>query len=202
MDQASAEGEEDKDALIGETALGGDDGRHEVTCRSTAYIPKMGERRAKPPRASGELRGKAADTREEMMEKLGWICLSLVSLSAPLGAFPMASSSEASLWVPAIDEDAGLGLEALGSWDRRSLPQSLTGLLEAETDRQAGIIPNKAVVSFSDRRPKSFKARENIKEALLGNLPRKVLLNRLLPANRKPFKKRGNLSECFWKYCV
>lgn len=39
-------------------------------------------------------------------------------------------------------------------------------------------------------------------QALFGNLPQNALLNRLLAESRKQEKKRGNLSECFWKYCV
>ncbi|KAM6116700.1 urotensin-2 [Phoenicopterus ruber ruber] len=50
--------------------------------------------------------------------------------------------------------------------------------------------------------PSSYSPRENIKETFYGNHPRIALLGRFLTKDRKQYKKRGNLSECFWKYCV
>ncbi|KAE8593289.1 hypothetical protein XENTR_v10019065 [Xenopus tropicalis] len=43
---------------------------------------------------------------------------------------------------------------------------------------------------------------ENIKEMLFGKHPRISLLSLLQSKDKKQYKKRGNLSECFWKYCV
>ncbi|XP_054857410.1 urotensin-2 [Eublepharis macularius] len=123
------------------------------------------------------------------MEKLGWSCFFLVSLSGPLWAVPVASSSDLSYWISAVNEDTGLNLEALNSRNRGSLRQILPRLLGAQVDNQ----PSKSGLGHN-----SFTPRENVKEALFGNFPRTALLNRLLTKD----KKRSSLSECFWKYCV
>nr|XP_047923352.1 urotensin-2 isoform X1 [Anser cygnoides] len=88
----------------------------------------------------------------------------------------------------AADEESRLNLERLGS---TSLLQRLQDLLSTLTE------DNKADLSSN-----SYNPRENIKEIFYGNHPRMALLGRLLTKDRKPYKKRGNLSECFWKYCV
>ncbi|XP_028597505.2 urotensin-2 [Podarcis muralis] len=128
-----------------------------------------------------------------MMDKLTWICLSLASLSGPLWAIPVAS--EGSYWLPATDEDARITLEALSSRNRGSslmqTPRGLVGAQVEDTLRKAGLQPRGFMPS-----------RENVKEVLFGNLPQNTLLSRLLATDRKQYKKRGNLSECFWKYCV
>ncbi|XP_061457854.1 urotensin-2-like [Rhineura floridana] len=180
-------------AVIGESTRGGDDGRHEVT-RGTggpvAYIHTMGEPQEKPHRPGGHFR----DVGEDTMAKLGWICLSLVSFSGPVWALPVLSSSEVSYWLPAADEDARIDLEALNSNSRGPLmqtPQGLAGAQVEDTLRKAGLRPN----SFTP-------PRESAKQALFGSLSQNTLLSRLLATGRKQYKKRGNLSECFWKYCV
>ncbi|XP_048374453.1 urotensin-2-like [Sphaerodactylus townsendi] len=123
------------------------------------------------------------------MEKLGWSCFFLVSLSGPLWAFPVASSREIAYWISAPREDAGLNLKALRGKNQGSLRQTLPRLLSTQVDSQ----PSKSGLG-----PNSFTSRESVKEGLFGNLPKNDLLNRLLVKNRK----RGSLSECFWKYCV
>nr|XP_056721043.1 urotensin-2-like [Euleptes europaea] len=123
------------------------------------------------------------------MEKLGWSCFFLVSLSGPLWALPVASSSEITYWISAANKDAGLNLKALNGRNQGSLRQTLPRLLSAQVDSQ----PSKSGLG-----PNSFTPRESVKEGLFGNLPRNALLNRLLAKDRK----RGSLSECFWKYCV
>ncbi|XP_060115694.1 urotensin-2-like [Heteronotia binoei] len=123
------------------------------------------------------------------MEKLGWSCFFLVSLSGPLWALPVASSREIAYWISAASEDPGLNLKALNGRKQSSLRQTLPKLLVAQVDSQ----PSKSGLG-----PNSFTSRESTKEVLLGNLPRNALLNRLLGKDRK----RGSLSECFWKYCV
>ncbi|XP_042334493.1 urotensin-2-like isoform X2 [Sceloporus undulatus] len=130
------------------------------------------------------------------MEKLGWICLSLASLTGPVcGTLsPVAMTRDLTSWPPAPDgEDARLGLEELNSQNRGVLRQSLAALLGLEEDDDP---PSKTGL-----RPDSFQP-ESVKKVLLAGLPRAMLLSRLLANNRKQYKKRGNLSECFWKYCV
>ncbi|XP_077168324.1 urotensin-2 [Paroedura picta] len=123
------------------------------------------------------------------MEKLGWSCFFLVSLSGPLWALPVARSRETAYWISAANEDAGLNLKALNGRNQGALRQTLPRLLGAQVDSQ----PSKSGLSSN-----SFTPRESNKEVLLENLPRNALLNRLLGKDRK----RGSLSECFWKYCV
>ncbi|XP_042334492.1 urotensin-2-like isoform X1 [Sceloporus undulatus] len=180
------------------------------------------------------------------MEKLGWICLSLASLTGPVcGTLsPVAMTRDLTSWPPAPDgEDARLGLEELNSQNRGVLRQSLAALLGLEEDddppsktgetrRPLGhlslpsqsswaslfILPAPASpplacllspkepldhlsASLPGLRPDSFQP-ESVKKVLLAGLPRAMLLSRLLANNRKQYKKRGNLSECFWKYCV
>ncbi|XP_062470494.1 urotensin-2 isoform X1 [Pezoporus occidentalis] len=91
----------------------------------------------------------------------------------------------------AADEDPRLDLERLGSLGSTSLLQFLPELLGTLTeDNKGGLSPS------------SYNPRENIKETFYGNHPRIALLGRFLTKDRKQYKKRGNLSECFWKYCV
>ncbi|OXB59662.1 hypothetical protein ASZ78_004990 [Callipepla squamata] len=91
----------------------------------------------------------------------------------------------------AADEDSRLNLEQLGSSESTSLPQFLQELLGTlAEDNKAGLTSV------------SYNPRKNIKETFYGNHPRIALLGRLLSKDRKQYKKRGNLSECFWKYCV
>ncbi|XP_066493574.1 urotensin-2 [Tiliqua scincoides] len=128
------------------------------------------------------------------MAMLGWSCLFLLGLSGPLSvALPVVSSSEVSYWLSAANNNARLNLDALNGRTRGPLRQTLPGLLGVQADdnsKIAGLGPN------------SFTPRESVKEVLFGNLPRNTLLTRLLAESRKQNKKRGNLSECFWKYCV
>ncbi|NXN51035.1 UTS2 protein, partial [Rynchops niger] len=124
------------------------------------------------------------------MHKLVFCCLIIISFSCPLSTLPIIDASEMSYQPPA-DEDSRLNLERLGSLRGTSLLQFLPELLGTLTeDNKAGL------------RPSSYSPRENIKEAFYGNHPRIALLGRFLTKDRKQYKKRGNLSECFWKYCV
>ncbi|NP_996873.1 urotensin-2 precursor [Gallus gallus] len=124
------------------------------------------------------------------MHKLVFCCLIIISFSCPLFSLPVINASEMSYQLPA-DEDSRLNLEQLGSSESTSLPQFLQELLGTLVE------DNKAGLTSS-----SYNPRKNIKEAFYGNHPRIALLGRLLVKDRKQYKKRGNLSECFWKYCV
>ncbi|NWW48178.1 UTS2 protein, partial [Pedionomus torquatus] len=124
------------------------------------------------------------------MHKLVFCCLIIVSFSCPLSSLPINNASEMSYQLSA-DEDPRLNLERLGSLGSTSLLQFLPELLGTVAgDNRAGLSPS------------SYNPRENIKEAFYGNHPRVALLGRFLTKDRKQYKKRGNLSECFWKYCV
>ncbi|NXU87157.1 UTS2 protein, partial [Xiphorhynchus elegans] len=123
------------------------------------------------------------------MHKLIFCCLIIVSLSCPLSSLPI-NTSEMSYQL-AADEDSRLNLERLDSPGSTSLIQFLPELLGTLTeDTKAGLIPS------------TYNPGENIKETFHGNHPRLALLGRFLIKDRKQYKKRGNLSECFWKYCV
>ncbi|KAM7139197.1 urotensin-2 [Macrochelys suwanniensis] len=151
------------------------------------------------------------------MHRLVFCCLFIISLSCPLLSLPIIDSSEVSyqlsgnrvlrqvlshtdsdiffkcLLLPTADEDTRLNVEQLDNLGRASLLQTLSRLLGAQTEDS----PSKAGLS-----PSSYNPRENVKEAFYGSHPRIALLSRLLAKDRKQNKKRGNLSECFWKYCV
>ncbi|XP_042743677.1 urotensin-2 [Tympanuchus pallidicinctus] len=124
------------------------------------------------------------------MHKLVFCCLIIISFSCPLFSLPVINASEMSYQLP-DDEDSRLNLEQLGSSESTSLPQFLQELLGTLVE------DNKAGLTSS-----SYNPRKDIKETFYGNHPRIALLGRLLMKDRKQYKKRGNLSECFWKYCV
>ncbi|KFV39802.1 Urotensin-2 [Tyto alba] len=124
------------------------------------------------------------------MHKLVFCCLIIISVSCPLLSLPIINASEMSYQLSA-DEDSRLNLEQLGNLGSTSLLQFLPELLGTLTeDKKAG------------HRSSSYNPRENIKDTFYGNHPRIALLGRFLTKDRKQYKKRGNLSECFWKYCV
>ncbi|NWT81435.1 UTS2 protein, partial [Lanius ludovicianus] len=124
------------------------------------------------------------------MHKLILCCLIIVSFSCPLLSLPIINTSEMS-YQHSADEDSRLNLERLGSLRSTSLLQLLPELLGTLTeDNKAGLTPI------------NYKPGENIKETFYGHHPQIALLGRFLTKDRKQFKKRGNLSECFWKYCV
>ncbi|NXW66376.1 UTS2 protein, partial [Eurystomus gularis] len=123
------------------------------------------------------------------MHRLVFCCL-IISFSCPLSSLPIINASEMSYQLSA-DEDSRLNMEQLGSLGSTSLLQFLPELLGTLTE------DNRAALSSS-----SYSPRESLKEAFYGNHPRIALLGRFLTKDRKQYKKRGNLSECFWKYCV
>ncbi|KAM9116187.1 urotensin-2 [Pangshura tecta] len=125
------------------------------------------------------------------MHRLVFCCLFIISLSCPLLSLPIFNSREVSYQLSA-DEDTRLNVERLDSLGRASLLQTLPRLLGTQTEDT----PNKEGLS-----PSSYNPGENAKKAFYGSHPRLALLSRLLAKDRKQ-NKRGNLSECFWKYCV
>ncbi|XP_054251090.1 urotensin-2 [Indicator indicator] len=123
------------------------------------------------------------------MQKLVFCCLIIISFSCPLSSAPIINASEMSYQLSA-EEDSRLNLERLGSLGSTSLLQFLPVLDMLTEDNKAGLSSS------------SYSPRENIKEAFSENHPRIALFGRFLTKDRKQYKKRGNLSECFWKYCV
>ncbi|KAJ6666168.1 hypothetical protein lerEdw1_001072 [Lerista edwardsae] len=93
------------------------------------------------------------------MAKLGWSCLFLLGLSGPLSvALPVASSSEISYWLSAVNNNARLNLDALHGRTRGRLRQALPRLLGTQVDDN----PKEA-----DLGPNSFTPRETVKEVSL-----------------------------------
>ncbi|XP_074832075.1 urotensin-2 [Carettochelys insculpta] len=126
------------------------------------------------------------------MHRLAFCCLITISLSCPVLSRPFIDSNEVTYQLSA-DENAKLNVEQLDSMGRASLFQTLPRLLGAQTEHSS----SKAGLS-----PSSYNPRENVKEAFYGSHPPIALISRLLAKDRQQSKKRGNLSECFWKYCV
>ncbi|NXW36618.1 UTS2 protein, partial [Phaetusa simplex] len=125
------------------------------------------------------------------MHKLAFCCLIVIGFSCPLSTLPIINASEMS-YQPSADEDSRLTLERLGSRRSTSLLQFLPELLGTLTeDSKAGEDP-----------PQHNLSHAVWLQTFYGNHPRIALLGRFLTKDRKQYKKRGNLSECFWKYCV
>ncbi|KAL4658564.1 prepro-urotensin II-beta-like [Arapaima gigas] len=137
-----------------------------------------------------------------MMCKLFLSWTLLLTASGFLLAHPITDSAEMAYSGPVMlrsvvtmsaEEGPALGPEGLSLSDQAYLSQISTGLTypalmaqELGTDvfRTAGFLP-----------------REAVKEVLLEKQSRLNPLSRLLGI-RKQYRKRGNTSECFWKYCV
>uniref|UniRef100_A0A8C3K0S2 Urotensin 2 n=1 Tax=Calidris pygmaea TaxID=425635 RepID=A0A8C3K0S2_9CHAR len=132
------------------------------------------------------------------MHKLVFCCLIIVSFSYPLSSLPIINASEMSYQLSA-DEDSRFNLERLGSLGSTSLLQFLPELLGAAAeDNKAGEdLPQQ----FMGEGPRNLSHAVCL-QTFYGNHPRIALLGRFSTKDRKQYKKRGNLSECFWKYCV
>uniref|UniRef100_A0A7M4EXK4 Urotensin 2 n=1 Tax=Crocodylus porosus TaxID=8502 RepID=A0A7M4EXK4_CROPO len=124
------------------------------------------------------------------MHRLVFCWLIIISLSCPLSSLPIRDFSEMSYQLSAEDDNSKLTLERLDALGRASLLQTLQGLLDAQNED-----------SKTGRTDLPY-LHGHTPGALYGSHPRLALLSRLLAKERKQYKKRGNLSECFWKYCV
>ncbi|XP_070615156.1 urotensin-2 [Erythrolamprus reginae] len=124
------------------------------------------------------------------MGNLGWFCLFLLTFLGRVRSFPR-TSEELSAWSPVNNEDAKFNLEPLTI--RRSFQQALTRRLGAPIEDN----PSNAGLGLP-----SFSAREYVKEAPIGSISQNMLLRRLWESAQKQYKRRRNLPECFWKYCV
>uniref|UniRef100_A0A8C0IYA2 Urotensin 2 n=1 Tax=Chelonoidis abingdonii TaxID=106734 RepID=A0A8C0IYA2_CHEAB len=126
------------------------------------------------------------------MHRLVFCYLFIISLSCPLLSLPIIDSREVSYQLSA-DEDTRLNVERLDSLGKASLLQTLPRLLRAQTEdtpsKEGKALPRTLHIEF-------FQGTE------YQGHPRIALLSHLLAKDRKQNKRRGNLSECFWKYCV
>ncbi|KAM5141107.1 urotensin-2 [Mantella aurantiaca] len=128
------------------------------------------------------------------MPKLFFCCLILAGSFSPLRSLPIIVPSKGSLRLSESSMDFG----NLKSWDDTHLLQNLPVLLDKEVDGDTDDIFSKEGFGLD-----AYNMDDSIKEELFDKHPRIALLSRLQSKDRKQYKKRaGNLSECFWKYCV
>ncbi|KAM8926967.1 urotensin-2 [Pelodytes ibericus] len=123
------------------------------------------------------------------------LCFLLVSLTSPSLSLPLIDSSEDSYQLPGKKME----LRDINHQDGVHIRQTLPTLLEKH--RVAGITDD--YFSTEGLGLGIYSIDGSIRGSLFGRHPRISLLNRLQTKERKQYKKRaGNLSECFWKYCV
>uniref|UniRef100_A0A8C0CL22 Urotensin-2 n=1 Tax=Balaenoptera musculus TaxID=9771 RepID=A0A8C0CL22_BALMU len=122
------------------------------------------------------------------MYKLVSCCLLFIGCLNPLWSLPVLDSREEPLQLSA-PEDVRSTLDEL---ERASLLQMLPEMSGAETGDG---------LRKADAGTNIFYPRGSVRKAFSGQDPN-ILLSHLLARIRKPYKKRGTPSECFWKYCV
>ncbi|XP_018407782.1 PREDICTED: urotensin-2-like [Nanorana parkeri] len=128
------------------------------------------------------------------MSKLFFCCLMVAGSIGALRSLPIIVPSKGSLRLSESAMDFG----DLKSWEDSHLLQNLPMFLDREEERDTDDIFSKEGFSLD-----AYNMDDSIKEELFDKHPRISLLSRLQPKDRKQYKKRaGNLSECFWKYCV
>ncbi|TKC51567.1 hypothetical protein EI555_002212 [Monodon monoceros] len=86
-------------------------------------------------------------------------------------------------------EDAESTLDELERASLLQMPPEMSGAETGDGLRKADLGTN------------IFYPRRSVRKAFSGQDPN-ILLSHLLARIRKPYKKRGTPSECFWKYCV
>ncbi|XP_072282745.1 urotensin-2 [Pyxicephalus adspersus] len=129
------------------------------------------------------------------MAKLLFCCLILAGSFSPLRSLPIIVPSKGSLRLSESAMDFG-DLKDFG--DETHLLQNLPMFLDKEGERDTDDIFSKDGFSLD-----AYNMEDSIKEELFDKHPRISLLSRLQSKDHKQYKKRaGNLSECFWKYCV
>ncbi|KAM9110779.1 urotensin-2 [Megaptera novaeangliae] len=130
------------------------------------------------------------------MYKLVSCCLLFIGCLNPLWSLPVLDSREEPLQLSA-PEDVRSTLDEL---ERASLLQMLPEMSGAETGdglRKAG----KCSALCEFRKRERTRCLPIFLQAFSGQDPN-ISLSHLLARIRKPYKKRGTPSECFWKYCV
>ncbi|XP_069468273.1 urotensin-2 [Ambystoma mexicanum] len=121
-------------------------------------------------------------------------CLVLISISGPLFSLPIERVGE----VPYSFPESRADLEDVNSVDRTYLLQNLPAFLDKNNFEAMA----EDIMIKEDAIPIGYNPSDSVKETFYGQHPRNSLLSRLLSKDKKQYKKRGNLSECFWKYCV
>ncbi|XP_073417789.1 urotensin-2 [Dendrobates tinctorius] len=130
------------------------------------------------------------------MHKLFSSGLILAIVFSPLRSLPILDPNEISYRIP----DSKMDFGDVSSWEDTHLLQNLPSFLDKgrDTDIDTDDIFSKEGLSLG-----TYNMDDVMKEKLLDKQPQISLLSRLQSKERKPYKKRaGNLSECFWKYCV
>ncbi|XP_075695521.1 urotensin-2 [Rhinoderma darwinii] len=130
------------------------------------------------------------------MHKLLSCGLILAIVFSPLRSLPILDPNEISFRIP----DSKMDFGDVSSWVDTHLLQNLPSFLDKgrDTDINTDDIFSKEGISLG-----TYNMDDVIKEELFDKKPQISLLSRLQRKERKPYKKRaGNLSECFWKYCV
>ncbi|XP_040280222.1 urotensin-2-like [Bufo bufo] len=154
------------------------------------------------------------------MHKLFSCGLILAIVFSPLRSLPILDPSEISFRIPASQViilrwrrfadsrlfsiflliDSKMDFGDVSSWDDTHLLQNLPSFLDKgrDIDIDTDDIFGKEGLSLG-----TYNMDNVMKEEWLDKQPHMSLLSRLQSKERKPYKKRaGNLSECFWKYCV
>ncbi|XP_068098504.1 urotensin-2 [Hyperolius riggenbachi] len=126
------------------------------------------------------------------MPKIFFCCLILAGSLSSLRSLPVIVPNSFRLPGSALD------FGGLKRWDDTQLLQNIPVFLDKEGQRDSDDIFSKEGFSLD-----TYNMDDSIKEELFDKHPRISLLSRLQSKERKQYKKRaGNLSECFWKYCV
>ncbi|CAJ0961687.1 unnamed protein product [Ranitomeya imitator] len=138
------------------------------------------------------------------MHKLFSCGLILAIVFSPLRSLPILDPNEISYRIPDFlcpkILDSKMDFGDVSSWEDTHLLQNLPSFLDKgrDTDIDTDDIFSKEGLSLG-----TYNMDDVMKEKLLDKQPQISLLSRLQSKERKPYKKRaGNLSECFWKYCV
>ncbi|XP_056398706.1 urotensin-2-like [Hyla sarda] len=130
------------------------------------------------------------------MHKLFSCGIILAIAFSPLRSLPILDPSDISFRIPDTKMDFG----DVSSWGDTHLLQNLPSFLDKGRNRE---IDMEDVYSKEGLSLGTYNMDEGMKEELFEKQPEMSLLSRLQAKERKPYKKRaGNLSECFWKYCV
>ncbi|KAM4703116.1 urotensin-2 [Rhinophrynus dorsalis] len=129
------------------------------------------------------------------MHMLMFSCLILASLYCPFLSLPIIDSREFPYQFP----DSKVNLGDLSRLDETYLLQKLPAFVGKQIFGE----DSEDLFIKEGLSTDKINMEESIKEALFGKPPRISLLSLLQSKDRKQYKKRGgNLSECFWKYCV
>ncbi|XP_063797862.1 urotensin-2 [Pseudophryne corroboree] len=130
------------------------------------------------------------------MQKLICCCMIIACFFGPLLSLPIIDPREVSFRLP----DSQMEFGELRSWDDSGVLQNLPAILDSGRDSSTD---TDDIVSKEGLSLGTYNIDDSMKQEFFDKHPRISLLSRLQAKDRKQQKKRaGNLSECFWKYCV